>query len=62
MLRKHLKALLKSVWQRRFDSTYGMYYFVNTETGVTSWEMPLALKYIPLPLTNDSDPVPLLEP
>jgi hypothetical protein len=54
VLRKHLKALIKSVWQRRFDTTYGTYYFVNTATGATSWEMPLALKYIPLPVSTDS--------
>jgi hypothetical protein len=48
VFRKHLKALFRSVWVRRWDATYGMYYYLNTRTNVSSWETPACLKYVPI--------------
>ena len=46
--RRALYSLFNTVWQEIWDPTYQMYYFHNSKTGESTWERPLALKYVKL--------------
>ena len=52
VLRKHLKVLLRSVWVRKWEPYYEAYYYLNTNSNVSSWEIPLCLKYTPIEPTD----------
>ena len=42
--RKEVKAMLKRVIVQRFDPSSNQYYYMNTQTGESSWTQPIMLQ------------------